>query len=98
MTYDYKLYLVNKIIIDVAFPASLVCKRERFEKITILHLYDMYLSITLLYYKLIYFSILILVIVSLYVVFHMCKIIYRDKMHNEIKLVSEFTVKQYLCC
>ena len=44
LSYDYKLYLINKIIIDVAFAASLVCKRERFEKITILHLYEMCLS------------------------------------------------------
>ena len=40
----------------------------------------------------------ILVIVSLHVVFHTFIIIYRDKMHNEIKLASEFTVEQYLCC
>ena len=32
MTDDYKLYLINKIIIDVAFAASLECKRERFEQ------------------------------------------------------------------
>ena len=42
MTYDCKLYLINKIIIDFACAASLVFKRERFEKkITILHLYEM---------------------------------------------------------
>ena len=91
LCYDCKLYLINKIIIYVAFAASLVCKRERFDK----NQNTAFVRNVVSFYRVIlqfHLSILILVIVSLndnVRWFYTFMIIYIDKMNNEIKPASD---------